>query len=124
MSGSPDETQSASEALPRYLSMLTTRSSESSDMVFDSHTGSGTQESREKEKRGSQPPRQYAPTPHSPYSVIVMMRQRWWECNTPCGTRARLTRTAGGVFGAEVVRTARLGEDGGGAEEGSPYGED
>jgi len=28
----------------------------------------GTQESREWEKRGSQPPRQYAPTPHCPYN--------------------------------------------------------
>ena len=32
-------------------------------------TGSGTHEARLKDERGSQPPRQYAPTPHCPYSV-------------------------------------------------------
>lgn len=30
-------------------------------------TGAGVHESSEKDRRGSQPPRQYAPTPHSPY---------------------------------------------------------
>lgn len=39
--------------------------------VLLSQTGAGVQELRENEDRGSQPPRQYAPTPHCPYSKDV-----------------------------------------------------
>ena len=52
-------------------------------------TGSGTHEARLKDERGSQPPRQYAPTPHCPYSlesgcqlVVVTRKGRCCEGNS------------------------------------------
>lgn len=63
-SGWPWYTQSAFSASPRYLSMDTILSMLSILYVLLLHTGAGMHESREKDIRGSQPPRQKAPWPH------------------------------------------------------------
>jgi hypothetical protein len=67
--GVPLETQSALLASPRYSVFGTTPSRLLNWKVWLLHTGAGTHELRVLEFRGSQPPRQYAPTPHWPYSV-------------------------------------------------------
>jgi hypothetical protein len=45
-------------------------------------TGAGTQESSPKDIRGSQPPRQYAPTPHCPYSVYSKISLLADQCSS------------------------------------------
>jgi hypothetical protein len=67
--GVPLDTQSAFEASPAYLVLGATSSTLFILMFRFAQIGAGMQESSEWEKRGSQPPRQYAPTPHWPYSA-------------------------------------------------------
>jgi len=62
-------TQSVFDESPRYSVFDVILSKLLKLYVLLSHTGSGAHESREKEARGSQPPKQYAPTPHCPYSI-------------------------------------------------------
>jgi hypothetical protein len=66
---------------PRYLVFAVIPSMFSKLKVLLTHTGSGAQDSREKDERGSQPPKQYAPTPHCPYSTNC----RQWRI--PAGLR-------------------------------------
>ena len=67
-SGCPLDTHFALEASPRYsvLDCMLSRFLNLKSSLL--HTGAGTHELRENELRGSQPPRQKAPTPHWPYS--------------------------------------------------------
>lgn len=70
----PSMTQSVLVGSPRYLFFDVMPFMSLNVYVLSWHTGAGTHESRPKEERGSQPPRQYAPLPHSPYS---MSGQSW-----------------------------------------------
>lgn len=56
--------------------MLWTGESESRPYVPDLQTGPGTHESNECDMRGSQPPRQKAPTPQSPYTEKQLAGRR------------------------------------------------
>lgn len=69
MAGFPDETQSVLDESPRYFVSSVILSMVLKSDFVSLQTGAGTQASREKDDRGSQPPRQYAPTPQAPYSV-------------------------------------------------------
>lgn len=65
----PSATQSVLDGSPRYLVFEVIPVMSLNVYVLSWHMGAGTHESRPKEERGSQPPRQYAPLPHSPYSA-------------------------------------------------------
>jgi len=69
--GDPLETQSALDASPRYLVLGAMPSKFSNVYVLLWQTGSGVHEFSENDDRGSQPPKQYAPTPHWPYSAYI-----------------------------------------------------
>ncbi len=74
--GDPLETQSALVASPRYLVFGWMPSKFSNVYVLLWQTGSGVHEFSENDDRGSQPPKQYAPTPHWPYSVTDLSVHR------------------------------------------------
>ena len=67
--GSPLDTQSAFDGSPRYLVLGTIPSSELNWNDWLWQTGSATHDSSWLEYLGLQPPKQYAPTPHWPYSA-------------------------------------------------------
>jgi len=78
--GSPLDTQSAVVASPRYSVLGFIRLKSSNVYVLLWQTGSGVQELSENEDRGSHPPRQYAPTPHCPYSASRYVSQLHFLC--------------------------------------------
>jgi len=64
----PSITQSVVLESPKYSVLDVILSRESKFVVLLEQTGSGTHDLRLNEDRGSQPPKQYAPAPHWPYS--------------------------------------------------------
>ena len=92
MVGMPCDCQLILDASPRYLSMVCTSSRLSSEYVPDLHTGPGTHESNECDMRGSQPPRQKAPTPQSPYTARVLA-----PFSPQCALAGRTRSSASGV---------------------------
>ncbi|KAH8626647.1 putative glycosidase [Alternaria alternata] len=97
MVGMPCDCQLILDASPRYLSMVCTSSRLSSEYVPDLHTGPGTHESNECDMRGSQPPRQKAPTPQSPYTARLLA-----PFPPQCALAGR-TRAAGSVLRAVAI---------------------
>lgn len=77
----PSMTQSVLVASPRYLFFDVIPVMSLNVYDLSSHTGAGTHESRPNEERGSQPPRQYAPLPQTPYSVHGQPLSNYPDCN-------------------------------------------
>jgi len=90
----PCDCQLILEASPRYLSMVCTSSRLSSVYFPDLHTGPGTHESKLCDMRGSQPPRQKAPTPQSPYTAnLLAPTPMRWNFATRTRAAGRVLRT-------------------------------